>query len=490
MAFESLTERLQQAMAKLRKKGKITETDVKEMMREIRRALLEADVSYQVVKDFTKQVSDRAVGEEVLENLSSAQQIVKIVDEELTKVLGGETASLNKSKKIPTIIMMVGLQGAGKTTFAGKLAKYLQKKENARPLMIAADVYRPAAIDQLKTLGQTLEVPVFELGTDIDPVEIVKQGLELAKEKRNDYVLIDTAGRLHIDEDLMEELARIKEVANPDEILLTVDAMTGQDAVNVAQSFNDKLDITGVVVTKLDGDTRGGAALSIRAITGKPIKFIGNGEKLDNIEVFHPDRMSSRILGMGDMLTLIEKAQEEYDEKQAQELAEKMRENTFDFNDFLDQLDQMKNMGPMEDMLKMIPGMSQMPGLDKMNLDSKEVARKKAMILSMTPAEREDPDLLNPSRRRRIAAGSGNDVIEVNKMIKQFKETRKLMSQVMNGKMPKEFEQMLGGMSEMPGLEGLSNFGGSKLTQSLAKRQIKKMTKQVKKNKKKRKKKR
>lgn len=490
MAFENLTDRLQNAMSKLRKKGKINANDVKEMMREVKRALLEADVSYSVVKEFTNKVSKRAVGQEVLESLTSAQQIVKIVDEELTQVLGGETTYLNKSPKIPTIIMMVGLQGAGKTTFAGKLAKHLQKKENARPLMIAADVYRPAAIDQLKTLGNQLEVPVFELGTDVSPVEIVRQGLELAKEKRNDYVLIDTAGRLHIDEALMDELKQIKELANPTEILLTVDAMTGQDAVNVAESFNDQLDLTGVVITKLDGDTRGGAALSIKAVTGTPIKFIGNGEKLDNLEIFHPDRMSSRILGMGDMLTLIEKAQEEYDEKQAEELANKMRENTFDFNDFLDQLDQMNNMGPMEDMLKMIPGMSQVPGLDKMNLDSNEVARKKAIILSMTKAERENPDLLNPSRRRRIAQGSGNDIIEVNRMIKQFKETRNLMSQVMKGKMPKELEQLMGGMGNMPGMEGLGNFGGSKLTQSIARHQVKKISKKIKKNKKKRSKKR
>lgn len=307
MAFESLTERLQQAMGKIRKKGKVSEADVKEMMREIRLALLEADVNLQVVKDFTKRVRERAVGAEVLESLSPAQQIVKIVDEELTITLGSETAELNKSPKIPTVIMMAGLQGAGKTTFTGKLANYLKKNENARPLLIAGDVYRPAAIDQLKVLGQQLDVPVFDMGTEVSPVEIVRQGMELAKEKKNDYVLIDTAGRLHIDETLMDELKQIKELTQPNEILLVVDAMTGQDAVNVADSFNQQLGITGVVITKLDGDTRGGAALSIRSVTGAPIKFIGSGEKLTDLEVFHPDRMASRILGMGDMLTLIEK---------------------------------------------------------------------------------------------------------------------------------------------------------------------------------------
>lgn len=401
MAFESLTERLQQAMSKLRKKGKVSEADVKEMMREIRLALLEADVNLQVVKEFTKNVRERAVGVEVLESLSPAQQIVKIVDEELTKTLGSEAVGIEKNPKIPTVIMMVGLQGAGKTTFAGKLANHLIRTEKARPLMIAGDIYRPAAIDQLKVLGQQLDVPVFDMGTDVSPVEIVRQGMEVAREKKNDYVLIDTAGRLHIDEALMDELKQIKAIAEPNEILLVVDAMTGQDAVNVADSFNQQLGITGVVITKLDGDTRGGAALSIRSVTGAPIKFTGTGEKLTDLEVFHPDRMSSRILGMGDMLTLIEKAQQDYDEKKAEELAQKMRENNFDFNDFIEQFEQLENMGPLEDLMKMIPGMSQMPGLENFKLDPKDVARKKAMIYSMTPAEREDPDLLNPSRRRR-----------------------------------------------------------------------------------------
>ena len=446
MAFESLTERLQQAMSKLRRKGKISEADVKEMMREIRLALLEADVNLQVVKDFTKRVRERAVGAEVLESLSPAQQIVKIVDEELTATLGTETVGLNKSERIPTVIMMVGLQGAGKTTFGGKLANHLIKNEKARPLMIAADVYRPAAIDQLKVLGQQLDVPVFDMGTDTDPVEIVRQGMALAKEKKNDYVLIDTAGRLHIDEALMDELKQIKEVAQPEEILLVVDAMTGQDAVTVADSFNAQLGITGVVISKLDGDTRGGAALSIRAVTGAPIKFIGSGEKLTDLEIFHPDRMSSRILGMGDMLTLIEKAQQDYDEKKAEELAQKMKENSFDFNDFIEQLDQVMGMGPIEDLIKMIPGMNNMPGMENIKVDPKDVERKRAMILSMTPAERENPDLLNPSRRRRIAAGSGNNVVEVNRMIKQFKESKKMMQQMSKGDMNiPGMEQMMGG---------------------------------------------
>ncbi|MDU4625897.1 MAG: signal recognition particle protein, partial [Enterococcus gallinarum] len=399
-----------------------------------------------VVKDFIKKVRERAVGHEVIDTLNPAQQIIKIVDEELTKTLGSETVGIEKSPKIPTVIMMAGLQGAGKTTFAGKLANHLIKTENARPLMIAGDVYRPAAIDQLKVLGQQLDVPVFDMGTDVSPVEIVRQGMALAREKKNDYVLIDTAGRLHIDETLMDELKQIKELAQPNEILLVVDAMTGQDAVNVADSFNQQLGITGVVITKLDGDTRGGAALSIRQVTGAPIKFTGTGEKLTDLEVFHPDRMSSRILGMGDMLTLIEKAQQDYDEKKAEELAQKMKENSFDFNDFVEQIDQVMGMGPIEDLLKMIPGMSQMPGIENVKVDPKQIARQKAMVYSMTPAERENPDLLNPSRRRRIAAGSGNSVVEVNRMIKQFKESRKMMQQMTKGNMNiPGMDQMFGG---------------------------------------------
>lgn len=471
MAFESLTERLQQAMGKLRKKGKVTEADVKEMMREIRLALLEADVNLKVVKEFTKSVRERAVGAEVLDSLSPAQQIVKIVNEELTKTLGSETVELEKNPKIPTVIMMVGLQGAGKTTFTGKLANHLKKTENARPLLIAGDVYRPAAIDQLKVLGQQLDVPVFDMGTEVSPVEIVRQGLEQAKEKKNDYVLIDTAGRLHVDEALMNELQEIKALAQPNEILLVVDAMTGQDAVNVAESFNQQLGITGVIITKLDGDTRGGAALSIRSITGAPIKFTGTGEKLTDLEVFHPDRMASRILGMGDMLTLIERAQQDYDEQKAEELAKKMKENSFDFNDFIEQLDQVMSMGPLEDLMKMIPGMNQMPGMENFKVDPKDIARKKAIVFSMTPAERENPDLLNPSRRRRIAAGSGNSVIEVNRMIKQFKEARTMMKKMSNGNF------------DMPGMDQMF---GSGIKGKLGKMAMNRM---VKKNKKKKKKK-
>lgn len=444
MAFEGLTERLQNAIGKLRRKGKISEFDVKEVMREIRLALLEADVNFKVVKDFVKTVRSRAIGAEVLESLTPAQQIVKIVNEELVKVMGEEAAPLNKSAKIPTIIMMVGLQGAGKTTTASKLANKLKKEKNARPFMIAADVYRPAAIDQLKILGKDIDVPVFSLGVDVDPVEIVRQGLEEAKDKKNDYVIIDTAGRLQIDEKLMQELSSIKELAQPDEILLTVDAMTGQNAVEVAKGFNDQLDVTGVVLTKLDGDTRGGAALSIRAVTGKPIKFIGQGEKMTDLDVFYPDRMASRILGMGDMLTLIEKAQQEYDQKQAEELAEKMRENNFDFNDFLIQMEQVQNMGPMEDIIKMIPGMANNPALKNLKVDPKDIEHTKAIVYSMTPQERENPDLLNPSRRRRIAAGSGRPIQEVNRMIKQFKQMQDMMKKMSNGNFS-GMEGLLGG---------------------------------------------
>lgn len=433
MAFESLTERLQNAFSKLRKKGKVSETDLKSAMREIRLALLDADVNFTVVKNFVKTVRDQAIGADVLEGLNPTQQIVKIVNDELVKVMGDSAVDLNKSPKIPTIIMMVGLQGAGKTTTAGKLAFKLKNEQKARPLMIAGDVYRPAAIDQLVQVGQQIDVPVFQLGTDVDPVEIVRQGLQKAQEENNDYVIIDTAGRLQIDEKLMDELARIKELAHPNEILLVVDAMTGQNAVNTAEGFNNQLDVTGIVLTKLDGDTRGGAALSIRAVTGKPIKFIGQGEKMTDLDVFHPDRMASRILGMGDMLTLIEKTQKEYDEKQAQDMTQKIRENSFDFNDFVDQMDQMQNMGSMEDIMKMIPGMANNLAMKNANIDPKDMAHMKAIVMSMTPAEREDPDLLNPSRRRRIAGGSGRPVVEVNRMIKQFGQMKKMMNQMSKG---------------------------------------------------------
>lgn len=469
MAFEGLTERLQGALSKLRKKGKVTEADVNQAMREIRLALLEADVNFKVVKDFIKIVKERAIGAEVLDSLSPAQQIVKIVDEELTKMMGETAVPLNKSPHVPTIIMMVGLQGAGKTTTAGKLANYLVQNEKARPLMIAADIYRPAAIDQLKTVGAQINVPVFEMGTDVSPVEIVRQGLAQANLQKNDYVLIDTAGRLQIDEALMQELADINELAHPNEILLTVDAMTGQAAVDVAEGFNNRLDVTGVVLTKLDGDTRGGAALSIRAVTGKPIKFTGQGEKLTQLDIFYPDRMSSRILGMGDMLSLIEKAQQDYDEQKAVDMAEKIKENSFDFNDFLDQMDQLQNMGPLEDIMKMIPGMANNPQLKNVKMDPKDMAHMKAIVQSMTPQEREDPDLLNPSRRRRLAAGAGRPVQEVNRMIKQFNQSKKMMNQMSKG--------------NFNGMEGLM---GNGIQGRMGKMAMNSMVRKQKKNKKKR----
>ena len=442
MAFESLTERLQGVFKNLRRKGKLSEKEVQEVTKDIRLALLEADVALPVVKTFIKRVRERALGHEIIDTLDASQQIIKIVNEELTDILGSETSEIEKSPKIPTIIMMVGLQGAGKTTFAGKLANKLIKEQEARPMMIAADIYRPAAIDQLKTLGQQINVPVFDMGTETPAVEIVKNGLEQARANKNDYVLIDTAGRLQIDETLMQELHDIKDFAHPNEILLVVDSMIGQEAANVAKEFNEQLDITGVVLTKIDGDTRGGAALSIREITGKPIKFTGTGEKITDIETFHPDRMSSRILGMGDLLTLIEKASQEYDEKKSLELAEKMRENTFDFNDFIDQLDQVQNMGPMEDLLKMLPGMANNPALANVKVDEKQIARKRAIVSSMTPEERENPDLLTPSRRRRIANGSGNTFIEVNKFIKDFNQAKQMMQGVMSGDMEQMMRQM------------------------------------------------
>jgi signal recognition particle protein len=466
MAFENLTDRLQNVFKGLRGKKKISEEDVSEVTREIRLALLEADVALPVVKTFVKRIRERALGVEVSEALNPAQQVIQIVDDELTEILGGGQAELNKSPKIPTVIMMVGLQGAGKTTFTGKLANKLKTEENARPLLIAADVYRPAAIEQLKVLGEQINVPVFEEGTEKSPLDIVKDGLEKAREDKNDYVLIDTAGRLEIDDTLMKELGDIKELAQPDEILLVVDAMTGQVAAQVAKTFDEKLDITGVIVTKLDGDTRGGAALSIREITGKPIKFAGVGEKITDLEIFYPDRMSSRILGMGDMLTLIEKAQADYDEEKTLELAKKMKENTFDFNDFIDQLDQVTNMGPIDEILKMIPGMSQVPGLSNVKVDPKEIAQKRAMVLSMTPEERENPDIINPSRRRRIAAGSGNTFVEVNKLIKQFNQSKDMMQGIMNGDMNAMMSKMMGqmpnmpkGQGQMPDISALSELG-------------------------------
>ena len=469
MAFEGLTERLQNAFSKLRRKGKITESDVRDMMREVRLALLEADVNFTVVKDFVNTVRQRALGADVLDSLTPTQQVLKIVNEELTKVMGDTAVPLNKSPHIPTIIMMVGLQGAGKTTTAGKLALKLKNEEHARPLMIAADIYRPAAVDQLVTLGKQIDVPVFEQGTDHDPVDIVKAGLDQAALQKNDYVLIDTAGRLQIDEQLMDELVRIKALAHPDEILLVVDAMTGQNATEVAKGFNDQLDITGVVLTKLDGDTRGGAALSIRAVTGKPIKFTGQGEKLEDLDVFYPDRMANRILGMGDMMTLIEKAQKDYDANQAEKMAEKMRENTFDFNDFLDQMGQIQNMGPVQDLMKLIPGLANNPAAQNLNIGDKDIDHLKAIVYSMTPQEREQPELLNPSRRRRIAAGSGRSVQEVNRMIKQFNMSKEMMQKMSKG--------------NMSGMEGM--FGGG-VQGKLGQMAMRSMARKTKKNKKKR----
>ena len=426
--FGSLTEKLSNAFKKFKNKGKLTEADVKEGMREVKLALLEADVNFKVVKDFVKSVTERAVGSDVLESLLPAQQIVKIVNEELIKLMGGETPKININPKPPTVIMMVGLQGAGKTTHAGKIANmYKQKSKN--PLLVACDVYRPAAVDQLKIVGNTLGIPVFSMGTKISPVEIAKAGVEHAKKNGHDMVLIDTAGRLHIDEELMEELVKIKSSVSPSEILLVVDAMTGQDAVNVAKSFNDLLDITGVVLTKMDGDTRGGAALSVKYITGKPIKFVGTGEKLDAIELFHPDRMASRILGMGDILSLIEKAEAAYDEKNAKELEKKMREQTFSLEDFLDQMRQLKKMGNLDQLLGMMPG-ANAGALKNAQVDESQLARIEAIILSMTPKERLKPEIINGSRRKRIANGSGTSVEEVNRLLKQFEQMKKMMKQL------------------------------------------------------------
>lgn len=438
--FQNLTEKLANAFKKFRNKGKLTEADVKEGMREVKLALLEADVNFKVVKDFIKSVTERAIGAEVLESLLPAQQIVKIVNEELIKLMGSETPKINISPKPPTVIMMVGLQGAGKTTHTGKIAN-LYKQKSKSPLLVACDVYRPAAVDQLKIVGESVNIPVFSMGTKISPVEIAKAGVEHAKKNGNDMVLIDTAGRLHIDEELMDELVNIKNAVNPTEILLIVDAMTGQDAVNVAKSFNDLLDITGVVMTKMDGDTRGGAALSVKYITGKPIKFIGTGEKLDAIEVFHPDRMASRILGMGDILSLIEKAEAAYDEKNAKEMEKKLREQTFTLDDFLDQMKQLKKMGNIEQLVGMMPGVK--PGaLKDAQLDESQMGRIEAIILSMTKAERTKPEIINGSRRKRIAKGSGTSVEEVNKLLRQFDQMKKMMKQLTGmGK-----RRMFGGM--------------------------------------------
>ncbi|MCM3732195.1 signal recognition particle protein [Fictibacillus nanhaiensis] len=440
MAFEGLADRLQNTLQKIRGKGKVNEADVKEMMREVRLALLEADVNFKVVKDFVKKVSERAVGQEVLKSLTPGQQVVKVVNDELTALMGGEQSKIAVSNRPPTVIMMVGLQGAGKTTTTGKLANHLRKKQNRKPLLAAADIYRPAAIKQLETLGKQLDFPVFQMGDQVSPVKIAESAIAKAKEEHHDYVIIDTAGRLHIDETLMDELKQVKETAKPDEIFLVVDAMTGQDAVNVAQSFNEALGITGVVLTKLDGDTRGGAALSIKAVTGLPIKFVGLGEKMDALEPFHPDRMASRILGMGDMLTLIEKAQTSVDEEKARDLQKKMRDMSFTFDDFLDQMGQVRNLGPLDEVLGMLPGANKMKGLKNVQIDEKQIGHVEAIIRSMTLTEREQPEIINASRKRRIAKGSGRSVQEVNRLIKQFEDMKKMMKQMsgmMSGKKKK-----------------------------------------------------
>ena len=428
--FGNLTEKLTAAFKKFRNKGKLTEADVKEGMREIKLALLEADVNFKVVREFIKSVTERAVGSEVLESLLPAQQIVKIVNEELIKLMGSEAPKLNVSPKPPTVIMMVGLQGAGKTTHSAKIAAYVKSK-GKNPLLIACDVYRPAAVDQLKIVGESVNVPVFSLGTKLSPVEIAKAGVEHAKKNGFDTVFIDTAGRLHIDEELMGELASIKASVDPTEILLVVDAMLGQDAVNVAKSFNELLDITGVVLTKMDGDTRGGAALSLRYITGKPIKFVGTGEKLDALELFHPDRMASRILGMGDVLSLIEKAEAAFDKKSAEELERKMREETFSLEDFLEQMRQLKKMGNLDQILGMLPG-ANAGALKNAQIDEKQMDKTEAIILSMTKKERLHPEIINGSRRKRIALGSGTSVEDVNRLLKQFEHMKKMMKQFSN----------------------------------------------------------
>ena len=430
--FQSLSEKLENAFKKFRSKGKLTESDVKAGMREIKLALLEADVNFKVVRDFIAVVSERAVGTEVLESLLPAQQIVKIVNEELTNLMGGSQSKLTISSKPPTVVMMVGLQGAGKTTHAGKIAG-LYKKQGKHPLLVACDIYRPAAIKQLQIVGEKLDIPVFTMGDQVSPVKIAEEGVKYAISKGCDMVFIDTAGRLHIDEELMDELKNIKATVSPTEILLTIDAMIGQDAVTVAKTFNDLLDITGVVLTKLDGDTRGGAALSVKHVTGKPIKFVGTGEKLDTIEPFYPDRMASRILGMGDVLSLIEKAEQAYDEKKAAELEKKIRESTFTLDDYLDQFAQLKNMGSLEQIMGMMPGMNA-GAMKDAKIDEKAMARTEAIIKSMTKREREKPEILNASRRKRIAAGSGTSVEEVNKLLKQFEQTKKLMKQFSNPK--------------------------------------------------------
>lgn len=455
MAFEGLTEKLSSAFKKLRNKGRLSEADVKEAMREIRLALLEADVSYKVVKDFIKRVTEKAVGTEVLESLTPAQAIVKIVNQELIDLMGGDSTKITIASQPPTVVMMVGLQGAGKTTNAAKLAGLMRKQNGKRPLLVACDIYRPAAIQQLKVVGKQLDIPVFQMGQE-NPVTIAQAAIEHAKKHGNDMVFLDTAGRLHVDETLMAELQSIKEAVHPSEILLVVDAMIGQDAVNAAKAFDEALDIDGVVLTKLDGDARGGAALSIKAVTGKPIKFVGMGEKLDNIEVFHPDRMASRILGMGDVLTLIEKAEQQFDQQKAQELAEKLKKNRFTLQDYYDQLVQVKGMGSVEELLGMMPGINA-KALEGATINEKALTRTEAIILSMTPQERENPSILNSSRKKRIAAGCGLQVVDVNRLLKEFgmmqqmtKQMTKQMSKLTGKRRKGKFGKMPGGFPGLP----------------------------------------
>lgn len=437
--FQNLQEKLAEAFKKFRNKGTLTEKDVREGMRAVKLALLEADVNFKVVRDFINKVTERAVGAEVLESLMPAQQVIKIVNEELTALMGGTQSKLQIASKPPTIVMMVGLQGAGKTTHTGKLAA-MMKKQGKNPLLLACDVYRPAAIRQLQIVGEKAEVAVYAEDDKANPVKIAKNGLAFARKNGYDMVFIDTAGRLQIDTAMMEELQEIKKETEPTEILLTIDAMAGQDAVSVAETFNEMLDITGVIVTKLDGDTRGGAALSVKYVTGKPIKFIGTGEKLDAIEPFHPDRMASRILGMGDMLSLIEKAEQNFDMKKAAELEEKLRKSRFTLTDYLDQMNQLKNMGSLESLVGMMPGISPAK-LKDANFDEKLIAKTEAIILSMTPAEREKPEIINYSRKTRIAKGSGTSIEDVNRLLRQFDQTNKLMKQFAGGKGSKKFSR-------------------------------------------------
>ena len=451
MAFESLSEKLNSAFKKLRGKGRLSAADVKETMREVRMALLEADVSYKVVKSFTKTVTERACGSDVLEALSPAQMVIKIVNEELCALMGGENQKINIGSKSPSVVMLVGLQGAGKTTNGAKLAGYM-RRQGKRPLLAACDIYRPAAIKQLETVGAQLDIPVFQMG-QADPVDIARAAIEHAKKHGNDLVFLDTAGRLHIDEQLMEELKNIKAAVEPAEIMLVVDAMTGQDAVNAATAFDEALGITGVLLSKQDGDARGGAALSIRQTTGKPIKFIGTGEKLDMIEPFHPDRMASRILGMGDVLTLIEKAEKSFDEKKALEAAERLRSNRFSLADYLDQMAQLRSMGDLKDVLGMLPGMDA-KALQGAKLDEKLLSRQEAIILSMTQAERDNPSILNSSRKKRIAAGSGTSVVDVNRLLKQY-EAMKQMTKQFTGKNARKLQKKMGRMGGgFPGMGG------------------------------------